>query len=135
MLVFFYGLFMDENLLAQSGIKPPSASVGYLNQYALHIGERATLVPRANSQAYGILMTITPSEAAQLYAEDSVTDYVPETVTVNLLDGTKTEAICYNLPKDKTQGTNKDYAKSLLALASEIGFPETYLAQIRQAGI
>ncbi len=135
MRVFFYGLFMDERLLATKGIKPTNVSVGFVNGYGLHIGERATLVRRPNGRAYGVMMDIAPNEATELYAEDSVADYLPEPVTVELMDGTEVEATCYNLPSAKVTGTNKDYAESLLKVASRLGFPDSYIDQIRQARI
>ena len=78
-------------------------------------------------------MDITAAEAASLYAEASVVDYLPETVTVRLLDGSQLEATCYNLPIDKVSGANRDYAASLLAVAARLGFPEAYLEQISKA--
>ena len=133
MRVFFYGLFMDERLLATKGIKPTNISLGFVDGYGLRIGERATLVRRPNDRAYGAVMDIGPNEATALYAEDSVADYLPEPVTVELMDGTEVEATCYNLPSAKVTGTNKDYAESLLEVASRLGFPDSYLDQIRQA--
>jgi hypothetical protein len=133
--VFFYGLFMDESLLATKGIEPSELNLGFVDGYVLRIGERATLVRRQDSRAYGAMMDIAPSEATELYAEDSVADYLPEPVTVELMDGTKVEATCYNLPGDKVTGANKDYANSLLDVASRLGFPDSYLDQIRQARI
>ena len=32
---FFYGLFMDESLLASKGVIPSKATVGYVNGYSL----------------------------------------------------------------------------------------------------
>jgi len=131
--VFFYGLFMDENLLATKGIKPTDVSVGFVDGYGLRIGERATLVRDPDSRAYGAMMNISPNEATELYAEESVADYLPEPVTVELVDGTQVEATCYNLPGAKVTGTNKDYAESLLQLAGRLGLPDSYLDEIRQA--
>jgi hypothetical protein len=79
------------------------------------------------------MMDIAPGEAKELYAEDSVADYFPEPVTVELMDGTQIEATCYNLPSDKVTGANKGYADSLLDVAIRLGFPDSYLDQIRQA--
>jgi len=133
MNIFFYGLFMDEQLLASKGIRPTQTNLGFLENYQLRIGERATLLHRPGSVAYGIVMDIEPVEAESLYAEDSVADYLPETVTVELMDGSQVEATCYNLPADKVQGTNREYAALLLTIASSLGFPESYLDQIRLA--
>ncbi len=78
-------------------------------------------------------MDIAPSEATELYAEESVADYLPEPVIVELMDGTQVEATCYNLPGDKVTGANKKYAESLLDVATRLDFPDSYLDQIRQA--
>lgn len=132
--VFFYGLFMDEGLLAGKGIKPSAVSPGIVKGYRLRIGERATLEQSPGRRAYGVVMDIAPGEATALYAEDSVADYVPETVEVELLDGSRLEATCYNLPAGKVAGANGDYARSLLAVAGRLGFPDSYLDEIRRAG-
>jgi hypothetical protein len=134
--VFFYGLFMDESLLAAKGINPSKAAVGYVDGYGLRIGRRATLVPDEDNRAYGVLMTIRAGDVSALYSEDSVADYVPESVTVMLSDGSSELAVCYNLPESKLEGTNTRYANSLLLLAGKLGLPGDYLRQIReQAGV
>jgi len=135
MNVFFYGLFMDEAVLTKKGISPANAVVGYVDEFKLRIGERATLVRSAGSRSYGVMMIISSEEAKELYAESSVADYVPESVTVELTDGNKAEATCYNLPVDKVTGTNRAYAEALWEVANNLGLPAHYLAEIRQAGI
>ncbi len=135
MNVFFYGLFMDEAVLAKKGISPTNAEVGYVDGFTLRIGERATLVRSAGARSYGVMMIISADEAKELYAESSVADYVPESVTVELADGSKVEATCYNLPVDKVTGTNRVYAEALWEVANSLGLPKHYLAEIRQAGV
>jgi hypothetical protein len=130
--VFFYGLFMDKSLLASRGINPSRATVGYVDGYGLRIGRRATLVPDETNRAYGILMAIRAEDVTALYSEESVADYVPESVSVMLLDGTREPAICYNLPESKLEGTNSQYANSLVILAGDLGLPSAYLQQIRE---
>ena len=131
--IFFYGLFMDESLLASKGIRPRDSEVGYVEGFRLHIGERATLLPAQDSRAYGVTMEVTADQAAALYSEESVSDYVAESVVVHLLTGKQLAAFCYNLPASKLTGTNRQYAADLHALATKLGMPESYLAQIRSA--
>ena len=131
-VVFFYGLFMDERLLASKGIHPSRATVGYVDGYALRIGARATLVPDEGNRAYGILMRLRARDVTALYSDGSVADYVSEPVSVVLPDGTSESAVCYNLPKSKLSGTNSEYARSLLALAGKLGLPGDYLRQIEK---
>ena len=133
MKVFFYGLFMDENLLAAKGVVPSEVNLGFVDGYRLRIGERATLVRRPESRAYGAMMEISPREVTELYAEESVADYLPETVIVELMDGTQVEATCYNLPYEKVTGANRAYAESLLDVATRLDFPDSYLDQIGKA--
>ncbi len=133
--VFFYGLFMDQGLLKSKGIRPRHPTVACLDGYSLRIGRRATLLPEPDGRAYGVLMNIRPADAAALYAEESVADYVPEKVVVTLPGGVDVSAVCYNLPPDKIlKGSNPQYAQALLALATRIGFPEDYLRQIASQG-
>lgn len=130
--VFFYGLFMDQSLLASKGIKPSKAAVGYVDGYGLRIGRRATLVPDEAGRAYGMLMTLGAEAVRALYSEESVADYVSEPVSVMMPDGTVESAVCYNLPEGKLEGTNSAYANSLLVLARKLGLPSDYLQKIRE---
>ena len=128
--VFFYGLFMDESLLASKGVSPSKATVGYVDGYSLRIGRRATLVPDDTNRAYGVLMALRADDVRALYSDKSVADYVSESVSVVLQDGTVESAVCYNLPKRKLKGANSEYASSLLILADKLGLPDDYLEQI-----
>ena len=131
MRVFFYGLFMDERFLATKGIEPCEVRIGFVYGYGLRIGLRATLVRRPGSRAYGAMMDIAASEVAELYADESVADYLPETVMGELADGKQAEATCYNLPGGEVTRANNKYAESLLEVASRLGLPESYLDQTR----
>ncbi len=135
LMVFFYGLFMDEALLASKGVRPRNSAIGYVDGSALRIGERATLLPEDHSRAYGVLMEITPEDAEALYSEESVADYVAQPVAVTLSDGQAVSAVSYNLPADKLAGTNPEYATALLDLATRLGLPESYLEHIQQAAM
>ena len=45
--VFFYGLFMDENVLRARGVRPVRPRRGIVANYRLRIGQRALLVPES----------------------------------------------------------------------------------------
>ena len=132
--VFFYGLFMNENLLEEKGLNPANPRKGYVDGFGLRIGERATLVSAVGERAYGVVMSLTDEEVTDLYSEESVADYVPEAVIVVLDSGAAVEATCYNLPAKLLMGSNRTYAKSLLRVAANQGFPHHYLETIKQLG-
>jgi hypothetical protein len=65
---FFYGLFMDVDLLRATGVTPRNPRRAYVDDFALHIGKRATLSPSAGGRAYGMLIGLTHAELERLYA-------------------------------------------------------------------
>ena len=132
MEVFFYGLFMDVTILLKNGIKPSNPRRGYLNDYALKIGNRASLIPCKNEKSYGIVMTIDNDAIHNLYAEASVADYIPEEVNIITNTNDSITATCYNLPSESLTGTNELYTISLYKLAKQEGFPDDYLEKIKK---
>ncbi len=132
MEVFFYGLFMDESILLKNGIQSMNPRKGCLIDYALKIGNRASLLPAKGEKSYGLVMTVDKDRIQLLYAEASVADYVPETVTIVTNTSEKVEAVCYNLPAALMTGTNETYATALHQLASKEGFPPEYLEKIKK---
>lgn len=130
MKVFFYGLFMDVDLLAKQGVAVERVTIGWVNDFAIRISQRATLVREAGGQAYGVLMDVDAGDLERLYAGTSVADYAPETLLVNTQNGNVIEATCYNLPAEKIVGENKEYAQKLLNLAKKLDFPASYTDQI-----
>lgn len=132
MEVFFYGLFMDKDILIKNGINPSNPRKGYLNNYTLEIGNRASLIQCKNEKAYGIIMEVNDEEIIKLYAEKSVADYIPEKVKIVTESNEHLIATCYNLPLELLTGTNELYAKSLYELAKKLNFPKEYLDKINK---
>ena len=130
MEVFFYGLFMDKDILIKNGINPSNPRKAYLNNSALKIGNRASLIQCEKEKSHGIIMTIADEEIIKLYAEKSVADYIPEKVEVVTEANERIMATCYNLPLELLDGTNELYAKSLYKLAIKLNFPKEYLSRI-----
>lgn len=130
--VFFYGLFMDEELLRSKGAQPVSVRMAAVPGFELRIGQRATLLQNANACAWGVLMQLTHSEVEQLYSEPSVQAYRAEAVFVQVRDGSFIPALCFNLlnppaPEEK----NPEYAAKLKQLAIRLKLPADYIDCIR----
>lgn len=119
--VFFYGLFMDEALLASKGISAWRVGIECVDGYSLRRGRRATLVPDNGNRAYGILISLRADDVRELYSAESVADYVSEPVSVVLPDGTVESAVCYNLPSRKLEGANIEYATFSAGTGRQVG--------------
>ena len=122
---------MDQGILRKNGLNPSNPRVGYLKDYGLRIGNRASLIPSKGEKAYGIVISVDDEATNKLYAEPSVADYIPEEVEIITTENGAVSAICYNLPANLLTGTNTSYATSLHELASKEGFPEEYLDKIK----
>ena len=130
--IFFYGLFMDVNLLEDMGFDPEVVGPAELQDYRICIGNKATLVADAGSCSYGMVMRLPEDQASALYAAPGVADYVPEEVDVVLLSTRDVlKAWCYNLPPDKVGGgVNTEYAEKLSRLLLDLGFPSGYAQEV-----
>ena len=129
--VLFYGLFMDEALLREKGLNPLDRRVASVENFRLAIGARATLVPCAGANVYGVLFSLTRAELDALYSEDSVSAYRPETVSARTDDGAVVHALCFNLPAPPPEDErNPLYASKLRELAARKGLPRAYVASI-----
>jgi hypothetical protein len=130
--VFFYGLFMDQELLRAKGLDPQGAELTWVEGLALRIGQRAALLPRAESKVHGVVMSLTLDELEQLYSEPSVRMYQPQAVLVHLASGGVAAALCYNLGQPPSADEpNPDYAAKLRALGAKIGLPAQYVSSIQ----
>jgi hypothetical protein len=130
--VFFYGLFMDDQLLRGKGVKPINIRPACVSGFVLRIGQRATLLRDPGACAYGLLMELTHAELELLYSEPSVSAYRPEAVLSELADGSRVPALCFNLVVPPgAEETNSEYATKLRALARRLEFPSGYVETIR----
>lgn len=130
--VFFYGLFMDVDLLRTKGVYPTNIRPASVPGFALRIGQRATLLRNPNGLAHGILVELTHAEIDQLYAEPTVQAYRPEAVLCELNDGSRIPALCFNLIEPpRPEEANSEYAAKLRGLATRLGLPSDYVNDIR----
>ena len=129
--VFFYGLFMDTDLLRARGLEPVNARWAVVQGMRLCIGRRAALDPDPDSVAYGVLVELTHTDIERLYAEPSVAMYRPEAVMAVPDEGPPASALCFNLPAaPDSEERNPEYAATLRALAARLGFPTRYVEGI-----
>lgn len=129
--VFFYGLFMDADLLRQKGVDPKQISAASVSGLELRIGRRAALAERDGAVVHGVVMSLTHSDVEKLYGEESVRMYKPEAVSVRLPDGESLCAVCFNLAEPPAaEERNDEYAAKLRDLATKLKLPKEYVASI-----
>ena len=131
MNVFFYGLFMDEDMLRSMGANPRHVGVAAVDGYRLAIAARATLVAEPGATVEGVVTELDEAGVATLYAGPTLADYRPIPVVARLRDDRSIEAVSYILPESEALGPrNEEYAAKLRALAGRLGLSGEYLATI-----
>ncbi len=128
---FFYGLFMDVDVLRESKVAPSNPRRAYVADFALRIGQRATLLTAAGARAYGMLIALTHRELERLYTAPGLEQYRPEAVLAQTLGGTLVPALCYNLREaPAAHERNPDYATRLQGVLRKLNFPPEYIAAV-----
>jgi hypothetical protein len=129
--VFFYGLFMDVQVLREAGTKPSNFRRAYVADFALRIGQRATLVPSRGARAYGMLIALTHAELERLYSAPGLEVYRPEGVIAHPFEGEAMPALCYNLVQaPEPQERNPEYAMRLRGILGDLDFPVEYVKSV-----
>ena len=128
---FFYGLFMDPDVMKNSGIEYVNPRQGYAEDYELLIGNRATLVSVPGKRSYGMVLSVTHVETNKLYSAAGLEDYRPEAIAVNLMGKQVLPAMCYNLlTPPKPDEANPEYAEKLRKALQRLEFPSAYIESI-----
>lgn len=129
---FFYGLFMDADVLRQAGTNPSDFRRAYVSDFAIRIGQRATLVPSPGDRAYGMLISLTHADLERLYGAPGLEGYRPEAVIAHPLEGEAVPALCYNLAQSpEPHERNPEYARRLKNVLEDLGFPGEYIESVK----
>jgi hypothetical protein len=130
--IFFYGLFMDKELLISKGVRPTNIRLASVRDFELRIGQRAALVHEQSGRVYGVVMSLSHDELEKLYSEPSVRAYRPEAVLAEVSNGEVIAALCYNLVEPPSNDEHNDeYASKLRSVGQRVGLPAEYVASIR----
>ena len=127
---FFYGSFMNLDVLKQGGYVPERYEAAKLYGFDIRIQPLATLVRSDQHCIYGIVACGTREQLCRLYSQDWVGTYLPEPVLVETLDGKWRAAFCYIAPAGESRPASNDYIDRIVGPARQYGFPAWYIARL-----
>lgn len=127
---YFYGSFINRDVLKKTGFVPRQFEVGKLSGFDIRIEPLANLIPSGEHCVYGMLATATHDELRSLYAQDWVGIYLPEAVLVETNDGKWRPALCYIAPARERKLAANDYIDRIVGPAKKLGFPAWYIARL-----
>jgi cation transport regulator ChaC len=131
--VFFYGSYMNLNVLREVDLVPERHERGRLDGFDIRIAPRANLVPSVENCVYGILATATHAELERLYTHSKVVlgeTYLPEAVLVRTDRGDYRPALCYICPHMEPRPAEAAYVERIVAPARELAFPPHYVERL-----
>lgn len=122
--VFFYGLYMDEEILKSKDIEIRNQRSAYLKNHELKIGKLATLNRVKNAKAYGMVYSLTHEEIYSLYEGAGLKQYIQEAVLVKTQDNKEVVALTCILLDDTNNGnTNEEYSSKLIKCMNKYNLP------------
>jgi hypothetical protein len=127
---FFYGSFINLDVLKQADFVPERFEVARLSGFDIRIQPLANLVRSEEHCVYGIVAPATHRQLARLYSQDWVGTYLPEAVLVETLDGKWRPALCYIAPSPEPRPAAGDYVDRIVGPARQLGFPDWYVARL-----
>jgi hypothetical protein len=131
--VFFYGLYMDFEVLRRFSDIPEVWETARLSGYDFRIASWGYLARSERDTVYGTLVGVTHEELARLYDPSTnglPVEYFPEPVLVETADGRWVAALCY-ISSDAPEGpVNADYVGKMVALTKRLEFPQWYTEHI-----
>lgn len=130
---FFYGSYMNLDVLREVDLEPSRVEVARLPGYDIEIAPLANLVPSDRHSVYGIVATATHDELDRLYAHarDVLGGvYRPHPVLVYPSGGRVEPALCYLAPELSGAPPAPDYVDRIVAPARAFGFPPWYVERL-----
>lgn len=130
--VFFYGSFINLDVLGEVGLVPENVRVAKLEGYDIRIQPLANLTPSEGDSVFGVVCRSTHADLDRLYRQTWVGTYLPHPVVVETMEGVQTPALCYLSPAREVAAADRRYIDRIVGPAREYGFPAWYLERIEQ---
>lgn len=130
---FFYGSYMNRDVLHQVSYAPKKWEVARLAGFDIFIRPRANLARSNQCLVYGMLATGTHAELGRLYAhaKDVLGEtYLPEAVLTETLEGKWRPALCYICPSMDPSPATTDYIDRIVTPARKYNFPDWYIQRL-----
>ena len=130
---FFYGSFINLDVLHAVGCKPGELEVARLPGFELTIRPLANLVRGEGRDAWGIVATTTHAELDLLYGHAERVlggRYLPEAVLVETRDHRWLPALCYIAPALEPGPARADYVERIAQPARALQLPGWYCDHI-----
>lgn len=127
---FFYGLYMDPELLRKLGADPINPRQARLADYRLDLHGPAKILQIPGNSVWGMIVGLSPEHLLALYSGESTREYQPLELMVQASDSPPIAVICYNRPLQPGMPLNREYLEKLLVVARRLRLPSEYVREL-----
>lgn len=132
--VFFYGSYINFDVLKGAGLVPGEWEVARLPGFDLRIAPRANLIRSERDTVWGINATATHAELERLYTVHAKgvlgETYLPEAAVTSTQDGRLRPVMTYICPDMVMRPAEAAYVDRIALPARKFGFPRWYVERI-----
>lgn len=127
---FFYGLYMDADLLRSLNIKPENPRVARVDGYRLDLRGAVKALPQEGERVWGIIFRLPQEDLDKMYGGPKTKLYKREEMLAVTEDGQAITVGCYNQPEDSSAAFNSEYCDQLIPAMRKAGLPSEYIDTI-----
>jgi AIG2-like family len=130
--IFFYGSFMDLEILRTLGVVPQTFENAELKNWRITFSPMATLVRSERDSVYGAIAELSRTEVRKLYSRDDLKHYKPVDISVSTKRSKSVPAQVYISEPQMGQKPSVEYLQRVIRAAESLGFPSVYLEKLRR---
>jgi len=119
--VFFYGLYMDPDILVNKSIQLRNPRIACAENFELKIGNKATLLRSPGKTAHGIVYSLTHEEINSLYWGSGLNEYAAEVIMIKIKDDYSPALTCNLIDPPKNNESNPEYKQKLKEAMKNLG--------------
>ncbi len=128
---FFYGLYMDEDVLRSLNIEPKVPRVARIDGFDLDLRGAVKAIPCAGQSVWGIIFELSQADVHRMYSGPKTRLYTPSVVRARTDQGEELAVTCYNQVEDATAEFNVDYFEKLMPVMEKANLPPEYVRHIQ----
>jgi hypothetical protein len=131
---FFYGLYMDSDLLLGMGLKPANPRIAELKGFRLDLYGSVKVVSDPSKSVWGMVLSLSDEDLHTMYSGPKTKAYRAFKVSVHASDGTELPVQCYNQEATPEAPFNREYLEKLISTVYKLGLPGEYVRDLERIG-
>lgn len=132
--IFFYGSWIDLQILKEKDLCPEKYEVARLPGYEIYVAPIANIFPKERGIVYGMLFSFAREKQQKileaLMGGTMGPPYLPEALLVEMEGGKWRPALCFRSSVTENKPSQPEYIRPFIEAAKEWNFPSWYIERL-----